>query len=135
MEHREVRGRLQFSVLETRRDENHVVGLPFARRARRVDQRRVLAVDRSATAIGVGTVLVAVEYLQFVFAEQKDTAVAPLLALTLRWRGRGEFEMELNVAKLLLRENVATLRIADNDALLDVPRCGFALGRAPPGQI
>ena len=82
--------------------EDDVVGLPLARRARGVDQRRVLAVDRAAPAVGVGRVLIAVEDLDLVAAEEEDAAVAAALAVAFDVLGRGELEVELEVAELVL---------------------------------
>ena len=131
----EVSGRSQFALLEAWRDEDHVIGLPFARRTRRVDQRWILAVDGSATAVGVRPVLVAVEHLQFVPAEQKNAAVAPLLALAAGWLGRGEFQVELNVVKLVLGENVAAARLAHDGPVLNVPGRRLAVHCPPLGKI
>src|SRR5207249_2160968 len=130
---RDVGRRFQFALLEAWSDEDRVIALPFARRTRRVDQRGVLTVDGGATAVGIGPVLVTVEHLQFVFSEQKNSTVAPLLTVAFGRRGRGKFEVQLDVGKLVLREDVATFRFAYDYALLNVPTRRFALRGAPLG--
>jgi len=46
--------------IEARPPENNVIGLPFARSPAGVDQRRILAVNGSSHAVGIGLVLVGI---------------------------------------------------------------------------
>ncbi len=94
----------QLSVLvEARPVEDDVVGLPLAGLAAGVDERRVLAVERRPSTVGIGLVVVAVEDLDLVDVHQEDAAVAPVLAFALD-HGRGRpLDMELAVAEPLLR--------------------------------
>ena len=73
-------GRLgQFAILEFRRLEEDVVYVPLSGLPHRVYQRRIGAIDRGRLAVRIGLVLVTVQNLDLVPAEEEDTAVpAPL---------------------------------------------------------
>src|SRR5690606_28463090 len=76
-----------------------VVALPLARRAARIHQRRILAIDRARLAVSVGGVLPGVEHLDLVPVHQEYAAVAPILSLSLG-RERGHpLDMHLRVAE------------------------------------
>ncbi len=85
--------------VEPRAAEGDVEGLPLAGRPRRVEQRRVLAVDRPGLAVGVGLGLVRVEHLDLELAHQEDSAVAAVLPLAARRLGGGPLGMELDISK------------------------------------
>src|SRR5579859_1990398 len=77
--------------------EDDVVGLPLTRLAGGVDQRGVLAVDRSGLAVEVGFVLIRVEDLQFVPSLQNNSAVAPALAFTAHCSRSRPLDMQLAI--------------------------------------
>src|SRR4051812_37327183 len=89
----QVGGRLDFSILETGSGKNNIVNLPLTRWARGVHQRRVLSVHGGGAAIRVGPIVIAVEDLKFVLAEEEDAAVAPALAIAFRRIGCGKLDM------------------------------------------
>src|SRR5438034_10141120 len=72
--------------LEVRPMEDDVIRLPLARRPGGVDERRVLAVDRTGLPVGIGVVLIGIEDLELVPPHQKDPAVATLLTFALHDR-------------------------------------------------
>ena len=71
----------QAGAVEAGRLEHDVVALPLAGRAAGIDQRRLLSVDGAGLAVGVRAVVVAIEYLDLLQAEQKDAAVAAEVVL------------------------------------------------------
>src|SRR6266480_2268405 len=82
--------------------ENDVVGLPLAWGSARVHERRRLTVYGPGLAVGVGLVVVRIEYLDLVVCHQDHAAVATLLTFTLRRRGRRPLDVELHVAEAAL---------------------------------
>ena len=53
-------------IVHARRPEDDVVDLPFTRRARRVHDRRILAIKRARHAIRIGAIRARVENLRFI---------------------------------------------------------------------
>src|SRR4029077_15199246 len=82
--------------------KDDVVGLPLARRAARVDERRGLPVHRSRLAVGVRVAVIGIEHLHFVMRHQEDAAVAAILALASRRQRRRPFDVQLDVAEAAL---------------------------------
>src|ERR1051325_8866453 len=117
---RDDRGLRHLAVrVEARRGEDDIIRLPFPRRPRGIYQRRHLAIERASGAVGVGAVVVAVEHLELVKAEQEHAGVAATLAVATGRIRRRELDVKLAIAELLLRENVACLRHAFDVTVLD----------------
>ena len=70
------------AVIEPGSCKRNVIGLPFTGAAGCIDTRRKLSVKRCRHPICIGSIIVAVEDLNFVFSHQEYTAVAALLALS-----------------------------------------------------
>src|SRR3954471_1766702 len=121
-EHRDIRGGDDHVVVELWRFEDDVVGLPFTWLACHVHEWWVLAVNRRGLAIGVGHVLVRIQHLHLVAVHESDAAVAAILAEPASGSRRGEFDVQLNVAKLLPRDNRTRSRTGLEVAVLDRPR-------------
>ena len=111
----------KFSILETRCFENNIVRLPFARLPRSIYQRGILAVDGGSLAIGICRVLVRIEYLDFVAAHEKNTAVPPVLAGAADYSGRCPFDVKLHISKFLFRVYAAHVVHDFGIAVLDLP--------------
>src|SRR5437588_11791296 len=91
-------GAQQLSILiEARPVENNVVRLPLARRARGVNQRRILAVNRSRLAICIRFVFVRIQDLNLIDTHQKDATVATLLTLAFGRSGFCELDVQLAI--------------------------------------
>ena len=82
--------------------EDDVVGLPLTRFSADVHQRRIMAVERAALAVGIGRVFVAVEDLDFIPAHQVDAAIAAPLTVSFDDRWLRPFDVHLTVAKFFL---------------------------------
>lgn len=121
--------------IEARAVEDDVIPLPFARRARSVDLRWILTVDRGGLAIGVGSVVVGIENLNFVEALQKDAAVAALLAFAVRRRGLAKLDVQLAIAKGFFRSHFARLRHDFDVTVLEFPFGGAAVVLLPLRKI
>src|SRR6266404_7590885 len=115
--------------------KNDVVTLPLAWSTRGVHQRRILAVNGGGLTIRVGLVFVGIQYLNFIQAHQKNTAVAAPLAFALRGNRLGKFDMQLAVAERLPRVNVAGLRNGFEIAALYFPFRGTAIFVRPFQEI
>ncbi len=113
-----------------------VVGLPMAGRARDIDQRRVLAVDRGGGTVGVGLVLVGVEHLALVaVVAEEDAAVAPPLAVAVGRVGRRPLDVELAVAEGLEGAGIAAAGDALEGAVVHDPFGRAAVHRRPLGGV
>src|SRR6516165_8540745 len=87
---------------------NDVVGLPGPGRSSGVDQRRVLAVNRTRASIGVSLTLKRIQNLDFIAIHAKENStVSPTLSLTMRGSWSCPFHVELAVTKILQCANVA----------------------------
>ncbi len=73
--------------------EVDVVRLPITGRRTSVYERRRLAVDRTASAVGIVVDLEGVKYLDLVSAEQDDAVVALVPPISLEIRGRQPFKV------------------------------------------
>ena len=115
--------------------KNDVVSLPLARRARRVHQRRVLAIDSRCLSIGVGLALVGVQDLRLIKPLQEDAAVAAILVLSFRRRRLGKLDVQLAIAEWFARVDLARLWHHFKVAVLDFPfgRAAFFVG--PLGKV
>ena len=71
VKHRHMAWSFQPAILEARAGIDKIIGLPISGRAGSVHQRRRLAVDRRCLPVGVAPVVVAIENLDFLEAEQK----------------------------------------------------------------
>ena len=107
------------ALIETRGLENDVVGLPLARLAAGVHQRRALLVNRGRLAVEIRLILVRIEDLDFVDAHHEHAAVAPFLAVAHDFLGRGPFDVELAIAEGPLGVNVVLG--GNRIAVLDLP--------------
>src|SRR5437899_1487409 len=85
--------------------ENDVIALPLARFAARIDERGGVAIKSASLAVEIGLVAVAIEHLNLVAALEIDAAVASSLTVAFHFGGRGPFDMQLNIRKLLLRHD------------------------------
>src|SRR5205823_14696398 len=94
-------------AVAARSGEYDAVGLPFARPAGRVDERRVLSINRRGLTVRVRDVVKAVEDLDFVPAHEKDAAVAAILILASRRIRRRPLDMQLAVAEFIPGRDVA----------------------------
>ena len=104
----DVAGVEHFAVLINRAAEDDVIHLPLAGRTHGVGHGRVDAIHGAGEAVGVGGVVVVVEHLNFqLIAHRKDAAVAASLAVALRLGGCGPLDVELAVAPLGFRPNIA----------------------------
>ena len=89
MEHAHPTGLRKRAVgIEPRPREQDVVGLPFARLAAGIHRRRLLLVERTALAVGVGegsvgAVFKRIEHLDLVLLHQEHARVAASLTLAL----------------------------------------------------
>ncbi len=109
-EHRLV-GRLhQLLAVEPGRFEHDIVYLPLPRRTRRIGQRRPLPVNRACLPIGIRGIMKGIQHLDFVAAHHQNAAVAAPLAGSLDVRRLAPLHMQLNVAELLARHQVAIAR-------------------------
>ncbi len=72
----------------------------YARRARRIHQRRKLAVDAARRAVGIGVGLMGVQDLDFIKTHGKDAAIAAALRIDRRigLDRRLPFQMDLHIA-------------------------------------
>lgn len=84
-----------------------VVGLPLTWPSRDIDQWNVLLVDRPCLAVGVGHVLVRIKNLHLVGFVEKHPTVASPLSVAFDLCGGSPFNMQLNIAKLLPRSDIA----------------------------
>src|SRR5678815_244686 len=100
LEHRHDRRLEQLSpAVEAGPVEHDVVGLPDSGPPARVDQRRVLPIDRPGLAVGIGHAPVGVQDLHFVETHEKHAAVAAVLVLAHGGQRRGPLDVELHIAK------------------------------------
>ena len=95
---------------KARRDEQDVIALPHAGRARGVDQRRVLPIDRARVPVGIGHIVIAVQDLDLVPAHQEHAAVPASLAVPLDHLGRRPLDVQVAVAECLLGLDAARAR-------------------------
>ena len=114
---------------ESGRREGHIVGLPLARRSGRVDQRRVLTVQRCGLTVGIGRVLMTVQDLDFEFSQHENAAVAAALTIALHLSRCRELDVQLDVRKLRPGPNQALPRL--EHAVLHRPGHGSAVHHLP----
>ena len=129
--HREI-GRLNILLaIEFRRLKDDVVGLPFARFARDVLQRRPLSVNGARLAVGVRRIVIGIEHLNLIAAHQQHAAVAASLAVALHVGRRRPLDVQLAISEFLLGGNVAGVRDDFHIAVLNLPlrRSGAAGAR------
>ena len=111
VQHRESRGADDLPCrVKSRTMENNVVALPLAGRPARIDQGRILAVDRRGLPVRVGFALIGVKYLDSIEAHQVNPTIAAVLISAVRRVGSGPLDVELAVAKGLLGFDVASAR-------------------------
>src|SRR6266852_2842870 len=115
--------------------KNDVVGLPLARRARRVDLRRELAIDGGGLAVGVGFTFVGVEDLDFVEAVEEDAAVAAVLVRAFGGARLGEFDVQLAIAEGFAGVDVAGFGDDFEISVFYFPLGGRAVFALPLGEI
>lgn len=87
-------------AFEHRTTPDDVVALPLARFSAGIDEGRKLPVNRARDAIGVDGILKSIEDLDFVDADQEDSAVPATLAGPSHDARTGEFKMNLTIAML-----------------------------------
>jgi len=115
---------------------NDIVGLPLARRERGIHKRRILAIDGSSGTIGVGGALIRIENLDFVAVEaEEDTTIAAALAFAVGGSRRGPLDVELAIAEILKRANVAAAFDTFHVAIFGDPLCGRSVHADPLGNI
>ncbi len=131
-QHRDVGRNEHHAVLiEAGRGVHHVVGLPFAGLLGGVHQWHGLLVNTARLAIGVGAVVIAVEYLQFVEALHKHTAVAAPLAVALHLGGRAPLDVQLEIAKIALGLDATLAGGGDDGIFGNRPARRAAFDRLP----
>src|SRR4051812_28297846 len=87
---------------ELRRRPKNIVGLPFTRFAGGVYERRVLIINRTTGAVGIGFIVVGVQHLNFVTAQSKeDAAISSSLTIAVNHGRCREPEVELAFAEAL----------------------------------
>ena len=120
--------------IKTRPVKDDVVTLPLPRRPRSIHQWRILPVDGSGLPIRIGSVLIGIQYLNFVQTHQEDAAVAaPWLS-----RGRrrfGKLDVQLAIAERLLRKDITGLRDNLCVAIFHFPFRRAAILMNPLGKI
>ena len=115
--------------------EDYVVALPLSRGAAGVDDGRFLAVDGSGLPIGVGFIVVGIEYLDFVFAHQEDAAVAATLTSTGDFFRGYPLDMKLTTAEMPLGHYIAGILDRQHGIAFDPPFGGAAgFGVSPFGK-
>lgn len=87
-------------AFEHRTAPDDVVALPLARLAAGIDEGRKLPVNRARDAIGVDGILISIEDLDFVNADEEDSAVPSTLAGSSHDAWTGEFKMNLTIPML-----------------------------------
>src|SRR5690606_2690994 len=107
--------------VETGAAEDDVVGLPLARRAAGVHERRELAVERRRLAVGIGCAPVRVQALDLVAAREEAAAVAAVLALSRRRRRRAPLDVQLDIAEARRRAEGARTGHDFQRAIDDAP--------------
>lgn len=120
-------------VLEDRRLEYDVEGLPLTWRAAGVHEGWMLAIDSSGGTIRIGRVLIPVEYLDFIDAHLEDAAVAATLTVTLNNRRGRPFEVELAAPEVFPGVDVPSAGYDFHAAVIDPPLCWTVAARALPG--
>src|ERR1039457_7040412 len=111
---------MQLAAGKSRAMKDDVVSLPLRRWARSVHLRRILPVHSGRLAVSVSLVLVRVEHLNLVEAQQKNAAVASLLALSLA-RGRlRKLHVQLAISERIARGDVAGLGHDFHVAIFDL---------------
>src|SRR5277367_2599810 len=114
---------------------NDVVSLPLARRARGVDQRRILAINSGGASVRVGPVIVGIEHLDFVTSHaEKDAAVSTALSIAVRRGWGGPFDMKLAVPEVLQGADVPAASHAFHVTVAHDPLGGRAVHRHPLGH-
>ena len=137
VENRQPDWRKQFALrIEPRRSIDDVVNLPLTGRKAGVYQRRVLAINGAGRTVGIGFVLERIEHLQFVAVQAEEhAAIAAALALAVgRRRGR-PLHVQLAIAKILQRANVAAPLDAFHVAIAGNPFSGAAIHTHPLGEV
>jgi hypothetical protein len=100
--------------------EDDVVGLPFSRLFRGVDQWRGHSVERTGLSLRIGFILVGIEHLNLVTALEVNAAVAPALPCPLDLGWSGPLNMQLHISKLLPGHDAARA-VHNHHTILDLP--------------
>src|SRR5208337_2946988 len=107
--------------------EDDVVSLPKARSAADVDQRRILSIHSGSLPVGVNLAVDRVDDLDLIKRRQKDTTVSGIESLPGNALGRRPLDVQLTVAKGLLRVDISRLRNYLEVILLNFPWCRLSL--------
>src|ERR1044072_6960400 len=135
-QHRHPRRTLERAVgFEMRAVEDDVVGLPLARPARWIYERRILTVHGAGLTVGIGVVLIGIEDLQLVNPHQEDAPGPPLLPAPADDGGSGPLERELHVAEPARRLNHAGPRLHFHVAVRERPLRRARIFRAPLRKV
>src|SRR6267143_743416 len=118
-----------------RRMENDVVGLPFPRLARCVDERRVVFVEGAGLTVEVSLVFKRIEHLDFVAALQINTAVATLLSIAFDLLRRRPLDVQLHITELFFRQDAARAVDLHRAVPEQFPLCFAGFGALPLRQI
>jgi hypothetical protein len=116
-------------------DPDDIVALPLTRLAAGIDERRILAIDRSGGAIGISEVLVTIEDLNLIEAHQQYAAIALILAFSGDRRRGSPLKVELTVAKLWPRLDVPRARHDLYVPVFHPPASVASLHGHPRGEI
>jgi hypothetical protein len=120
----------QFSCrIKSRPVKHNRVRLPLSRRTRRIHQRRILPIHRCRRSIRIRLALIRIQYLHLIQIHQEHPAVSAVLILAFRRRWFHEFQVQLAIAKSLLRLNVPGLLHDFKVSISNFPFCrSFILG-------
>ena len=118
----DVGGPDQFMILiPTRALKDDIVALPITGDFANVNQGQCLAINRSALAVGVGRVIIAIKHLDFEYSVKENAAVATFLTVTddvCRFR---PFDVQLKIAEFFLGVDIAAFRHAFHVIAMNYP--------------
>ena len=98
------RGAGQFSIKRKLGGlKQNVIDLPFAWLAARVDHGRILAVQGTRLPVGIGSIVVRIQHLNFEFTHEVNAAIAASLAVAFGLCGRLPFDVKLAGTKVVDR--------------------------------
>src|SRR5690554_1022574 len=121
--------------LEGGRGIDDIVAVPLARFPHGVHQGRCLLVDAGRLSVHIGFVLVAVEDLDLVDSLQEESAVAATLAFALDPFRYAPLDVQLEVAKLPFRLDIARSSLHGENAVLYRPSCRAAFDALPLRKV
>lgn len=97
-------------LVELRCGVDYVIGLPRARLAAGIDQRRFRLVERARLAVEVRFVLEGVEHLNVILRTEEDSTISAILTTSFDLFGSGPFDVSLAIVEYGLRTDIARTR-------------------------